>query len=456
MGFFDTIAPSNIPDTMDPAMREMLRQREIRQFQGGIGQMGGALMAAGMAPRRQRGAILSQGFQQAGQSMSGMDPMEAMQLQGLMARNKALQAEVERKKKQNEMWQAALGALPAQAPALAAIQPPQDLATLDYKSDYSPVLGGAPGEKQLAKSPASLMGGGTAAPGGLFADLGPQEVNLLRMMGPEEGLKYLVGRAKPPRDTERDKLRADLKAQGHSEDEIREFMVNRDRYQFSTDPFGARIVFDRYKGEPVAGAQRTAAAAETPKVPEGVPTLQGGFEAGTGGSGFFGNIANTISDALGQGLVAPETEKARTALDTLQTRTMLQMTAVMPGRPSNLIRERLETLAVKPGSLFQADERALERLTQTRGLISEEMARLDTNLANPAGFQPKDLATMRANKSQLQELDKVYEHIIGNWRSGSATQTPGAPAQVKSREEFEKLPSGTIFVAPDGSLRRKP
>lgn len=33
---------------------------------------------------------------------------------------------------------------------------------------------------------------------------------------------------------------------------------------------------------------------------------------------------------------------------------------------------------------------------------------------------------------------------------------PGFPARVKTKQQFEKLPSGTVFIAPDGSRRVKP
>ena len=455
MGFFDRIVPTNIPQTMDPAMREMLRRREVQNFYGGLANLGGSIMAAGMAPRAQRGQLLAQGMQNVGQNMRGSDPVEMMQMQGLMARNEALRAETARKQQEAQAWNEFLGGPGAQAaPDLATTGPMLD----GPIRDYSPVLGGAPGERQLAGPAPSLMAERAPGPVSLMAQLSPEEVGLLRMLGPEAGKRYLAGRIKPPRETERDKLREDLKAQGHSDDQIRDFMVNRDRYQFSTDMFGNRIVFDRYAGAPVGGAERRAEApqaAQAREAPKGMPTLQRGFEAGTGGSGFFGRLANTISDAVGAGLVAPEAEKASTALDTLKTRTMLQMTEAIPGRPSDLIRQRLEDLAVQPGSIFQGDERALERLTQTRGLITEELSRLDQNLSDPSGYQPSDLAAMRSSRSQLQELDRAYGHIISNWRAGSA-QPAGVPQRIQTKEEMDRLPSGAIFVAPDGSLRRKP
>ena len=299
---------------------------------------------------------------------------------------------------------------------------------------------------QLAANP-SLMGS-------------PEGASLMMQAAPQAYIQGAIKQqfAAPPRPTERDKLRADLETAGYRPEQIREFMINRDRYQLQTDMFGNRTIFDRYSGQPIGGMAPPAggeAFEQTAQAPAGVPTLSKGFEAGTGASGFFGNIANTITDAMGAGLIAPQAEQAKTALDTLKTRTMLQMTAAMPGRPSDLIRQRLEGLAVTPGSLFTGDERALTRLEQTRGLIGEEMTRLQSVLDNPEGYKADDLAAARANMSQLGELQETYDHIIRNWRPGSAG-TSGQPMEVRSKTEYDKLPSGTRFIAPDGTIRVKP
>ena len=265
----------------------------------------------------------------------------------------------------------------------------------------------------------------------------------------------LFAQPKTPKPTERDKLRDDLRAQGYNDEQVRDFMINRDRYQFSTDMFGNRVIFDRYSGQPAGGTQpetpqATPPLAEQPP-PEGVPTLSGGFQQATGLKGALLNLGNTITDAIGAGMLAPETDKGGQALNTLKTRTMLQMTAAIPGRPSDLIRQRLEALAVEPNSIWNGEERSLERLMQTRGLIHEEVSRITGILSEPGGYRPDELSALRSNRSQIEDLGRVYDHIINNWRAGSA-----GLARPTSESEYNKLPSGMEFLAPDGSIRRKP
>lgn len=60
--------------------------------------------------------------------------------------------------------------------------------------------------------------------------------------------------------------------------------------------------------------------------------------------------------------------------------------------------------------------------------------------------QGEQMAARQMNAAQ-QELARL---------PGGAPQTNSAPIQVTSRQQFEALPSGTLFIAPDGSTRRKP
>ena len=277
------------------------------------------------------------------------------------------------------------------------------------------------------------------------------QVNLAR-----QGYGMLAG-MKPGKLTERDKLRADLEAQGHNPEAIRGFMVNRDRYQFTVDQNGNRVLYDRYAGEPISvtggttpGAPEPAAAPAKRPAPGGLPTLTEGFEEGTGAGGFLKSTINTITDAVGAGLQFPQAEQAKQALNTMQTRTMLELAAMMPGKPSNLIRERLESIAVTPASVFEGDERALTKLVQTRGYIGELLGEAQDILDNPQNYSPKEVAAARAGRSTVRNLYEAYGHIINNWRPGSA----GAP-RITTKEQRDRLPPGARYVAPDGSVRVK-
>lgn len=65
---------------------------------------------------------------------------------------------------------------------------------------------------------------------------------------------------------------------------------------------------------------------------------------------------------------------------------------------------------------------------------------------------------VKANKDALQMLDKLYG-LSSNGQTSTAPANPtasGAPLQIKDDSEYDSLPSGAQFIAPDGSHRTKP
>jgi hypothetical protein len=202
------------------------------------------------------------------------------------------------------------------------------------------------------------------------------------------------------------------------------------RYTTSRDPINGtaqvvdkatgKIVFDGTQGGQPTPGQTAPGGAPPANTPPGTD-----MAAGTGASGFFGNMVNTISDAFGAGLAYPQVEKASQALTNLKVRTQTAMQASVPGRPSNYLMEQLGKLSVTPNSLLQGDARATERLRQTRDMLQEEVARMETDiLGNAAGFSPKQVAETRANVSQLKGLLKNYDAVVSNMGEGKGPQ-PG-------------------------------
>ena len=56
------------------------------------------------------------------------------------------------------------------------------------------------------------------------------------------------------------------------------------------------------------------------------------------------------------------------------------------------------------------------------------------------------------------ERQKIAAQFPDGQDSGGAapSASAGAPVKITSQEQYLKLPSGTTFVAPDGSIRIKP
>jgi len=59
-----------------------------------------------------------------------------------------------------------------------------------------------------------------------------------------------------------------------------------------------------------------------------------------------------------------------------------------------------------------------------------------------------------ALKQHLADLKRVAQQEAG--QGGQAPAAPGGPPQIGSDAEYDALPPGAEFIAPDGSHRRKP
>lgn len=72
--------------------------------------------------------------------------------------------------------------------------------------------------------------------------------------------------------------------------------------------------------------------------------------------------------------------------------------------------------------------------------------------------QPGDNPSVRAQKAQMRlSAEAAARTRAGAGYAGSApAQQPQGQRRVSSRAEYDALPSGSTFIAPDGSTRRKP
>jgi hypothetical protein len=157
------------------------------------------------------------------------------------------------------------------------------------------------------------------------------------------------------------------------------------------------------------------------------PTID--YSKATGGSGFFGNLGNTLVETVGWGLQAPDVEKAARTLDRLMTVSNLHMTAEMPGRPSNYIRERLAELEVKPETLTQGDERSRIKLEQIREMAVMEFNRAQDIAGNPGGYSANQVRMAADNGGKIRELIDQYDQILANWGQGDLK--PGQETTVE-------------------------
>lgn len=137
------------------------------------------------------------------------------------------------------------------------------------------------------------------------------------------------------------------------------------------------------------------------------------FNEATGVSGAISNIANTLTDAVGAGLIDPGNERATQAMQNLSTNTMVTLAGGVAGRPSNFLLERFEQIASQPNSIWQGQGRTKEKLNQTRALIEQAILMNQDVLATSETAATRSEA--RANVARLSRLLSDYDVVIGSF-----------------------------------------
>ena len=164
------------------------------------------------------------------------------------------------------------------------------------------------------------------------------------------------------------------------------------------------------------------------------PTADVEFGQATGATGFFGGIANTITDALGWGLQAPEMETADTAIQKLMKEANLVLAAEIPGRPSNYVRQRLQELEINTRSLMEGDARSLLKLSELRDFMAEQHNQAVWVAGNGA-FEQGDRALAARNARQLRLIVNELDTIQQRWLEKEARDL-----EVGGEETIEGVP----------------
>jgi hypothetical protein len=138
----------------------------------------------------------------------------------------------------------------------------------------------------------------------------------------------------------------------------------------------------------------------------------GNVGAALGATGAGATLVNRIGDFFGAGLAFPGIEEARNELRNLSTQTMLTLSGEWSGRPSNLTRERIETLTVRPDEIFTGKQSALIRLKDMRNLIGEALIAADR--VEKGEFTPAQRTEARQRADGLSRLYRDYSAIIEN------------------------------------------
>jgi hypothetical protein len=148
--------------------------------------------------------------------------------------------------------------------------------------------------------------------------------------------------------------------------------------------------------------------------------------------------------------VRPIVESARKAPDTPQGDFALIYGVGKVLDPGSVVREGEMNLVIKAGSPAQRVESYLRSL-QGKGRLSPDMRKeLQVILDQRAGEYEKGYQSARS----------TYEGIAkqrGHDSSQIFTALPGSgPVKVSSDADYAALPSGAVFIDPNGKQRRKP
>lgn len=155
-----------------------------------------------------------------------------------------------------------------------------------------------------------------------------------------------------------------------------------------------------------------------------------------------------------------------------------RLAAAVPGTPAYDLARRIETIKANigfgelqrmrdesptGGALGQVAVQELTYLQSALGNLDQAQSReeLEKNLRNIRSIIER-YERIRANaferdygrKPDVERLLRDPEAV--EQKAQAAAAVPAGPPRVTSKEQFDALPSGTVFIGPDGQSRRKP
>ena len=155
-----------------------------------------------------------------------------------------------------------------------------------------------------------------------------------------------------------------------------------------------------------------------------------------------------------------------------------RLAAAVPGTPAYDLARRIETIKANIG--FGELQRMRDE-SPTGGALGQvavqELNYLQSALGNLDQAQSRE--ELEKNLRNIRSIIERYDRIRGNaferdygrkpdvdrllrepeaveQKAQAAGAAPSGPPRITSKEQFDALPSGTVFVGPDGQSRRKP
>ncbi|KAA9005936.1 hypothetical protein [Histidinibacterium aquaticum] len=149
-------------------------------------------------------------------------------------------------------------------------------------------------------------------------------------------------------------------------------------------------------------------------------------EGALGFSGMGAGIINTLFDSIGVGQPSARIDRGAQMLDSLATRTVQTLSAEWPGRPSNLTREMIDELTVRPGQIATGRDRARNKIANMRREIERAMQSAQRVIDNPGSYNAQERQAARSAMDGLVPLLEDYKALDEALNSGSGQpQTSG-------------------------------
>jgi hypothetical protein len=283
----------------------------------------------------------------------------------------------------------------------------------------------------------------------------------------------------------RDQLAATLQAEGFDKPGQLANNIVLGRYSIDRDPVTRRAqVIDKATGK-VVGSQGQASGGQSggysygapsamPRAgqrqqqgqaggqqAQGQPSAQAGapLEEATGASQAWKGVVNFGSGILTGDDWLPQETEASTRLNNLRRDSMgVLAKQINSSRPSNFTQQQI--LNTLPGS-WDTDPRAREKAQQTVQMLDTRIEAAQEVINNERQYAPDTVGQAKALISDLRRLRQRWTQFMGvgqGQQSGngqSASSREDVP-RISSDEEYQELPSGTLFFDPEGKLRRKP
>ena len=140
--------------------------------------------------------------------------------------------------------------------------------------------------------------------------------------------------------------------------------------------------------------------------------------------GAVDSVINRVYEGFGEELPNEEVAAARVGLQNLATRTQLIYAAAFPGRPSNLTREMIASLTVRPEEILSGAQTAAERAQTMQVEIARSIEGAQAVLNSRTSLGEKEAA--RDVLLRLEPLAQDYASLVNALSRTSASATPAA------------------------------